>query len=60
MSHSAAVHAEIQEREIRRTILREDLRERKAEHMIAMLRWAPRTASNAAPPFRLHSPRSLC
>ena len=39
VSHTAAVHVASVEQPWRVAILREDLRQRKAEHMVKMLRW---------------------
>jgi len=39
VSHTAAVHVASTEQTWRVAILREDLRQRKAEHMVRMLRW---------------------
>ena len=39
LSHTAAVHTEQRERAERRIILRNDLRERKAAHMVKLIQW---------------------
>lgn len=39
MTHTAAVHLEHRERKERREVLRQDLRERKAAHMIKLIKW---------------------